>query len=103
MGLLSEEYAKDLRAAVFDLNHRACQEVLFGMIEELKKRPSVRRERFIELVLDGKSYSRVVKEVAHEVGVSGKRSEANQEGLRAGDSGDHFHISSNPRGSANRV
>ena len=56
MNLLDSNYAKDLKALIFDLNEKACKKVLFGMVEILTQHPSVLRNVFIELVSDGRDY-----------------------------------------------
>ena len=56
MPLLDVNYAKDLKALIFDLDEKACKQVLFGMVEILTQHPSVLRNVFIELVSDGRDY-----------------------------------------------
>jgi len=56
MKLLDANYAKDLKALVFDLDEKACKQVLFGMVEILTEHPSVLRNVFVELVSDGRDY-----------------------------------------------
>lgn len=56
MPLLDVDYSKDLKALIFDLDEKACKQVLFGMVEILKQHPSVLRNVFIELVSDGRDY-----------------------------------------------
>jgi hypothetical protein len=65
MALLDVNYAKDLKALIFDLNEKACKQVLFGMVEILIQHPSVLRNVFIELVSDGRDYqkARMVSQV----------------------------------------
>jgi len=58
MALLDVNYAKDLKALIFDLNEKACKQVLFGMVEILIQHPSVLRNVFIELVSDGRDYQK---------------------------------------------
>ena len=58
MALLDVNYAKDLKALIFDLNEKACKQVLFGMVEILVQHPSVLRNVFIELVSDGRDYQK---------------------------------------------
>ena len=61
MQLLDINYAKDLKALIFDLNEKACKQVLFGMVEILVQHPSVLRNVFIELVSDGRDYHKARK------------------------------------------
>ena len=56
MPTLDSNYAKDLKALIFDLDEKACKQVLFGMVEILTQHPSVLRNVFIELVSDGRDY-----------------------------------------------
>jgi len=56
MNLLDSNYAKDLKALIFDLNEKACKQVLFGMVEILTQHPSVLKNVFVELVSDGRDY-----------------------------------------------
>jgi len=60
MALLDAGYAKDLKALVFDLDEKACKQVLFGMVEILTEHPSVLRNVFIELVSDGREYHKAI-------------------------------------------
>lgn len=56
MSLLDSNYAKDLKALIFDLDENACKQVLFGMVEVLTQHPSVLKNVFVELVSDGRDY-----------------------------------------------
>jgi hypothetical protein len=60
MKLLDVDYAKDLKALVFDLDEKACKQVLFGMVEILTEHPSVLRNVFVELVSDGRDYHKAI-------------------------------------------
>lgn len=65
MSLLDSNYAKDLKALIFDLDEKSCKQVLFGMVEILTQHPSVLRNVFVALVSDGRDYhkARVVNQV----------------------------------------
>lgn len=56
MQLLDSNYSKDLKALIFDLDEKACKQVLFGMVEILTQHPSILRNVFISLVSDGRDY-----------------------------------------------
>ena len=56
MPLLDFNYAKDLKALIFDLDEKGCKQVLFGMVEILTEHASILRNVFIELVSDGRDY-----------------------------------------------
>ena len=58
MPLLDINYAKDLKALIFDLGENACKQVLFGMVEILTQHPSVLKNVFVELVSDGRDYQK---------------------------------------------
>ena len=58
MQLLDIKYAKDLKALIFDLNEKACKQVLFGMVEILTQHPSILRNVFVELASDGRDYQK---------------------------------------------
>lgn len=62
MPLLDVNYGKDLKALIFDLNEKACKQILFGMVEILTEHPSVLRNVFVELVSDGRDYHKVMME-----------------------------------------
>ncbi len=67
MGLLGDDLRKDLRAAVEDLDEKCAKQVLFGLVNEFAARPTIRSSRFIELVFDGRSYAKILKEKSAEV------------------------------------
>ena len=56
MDILDSHYAKDLKALIFDLDEKACKQVLFAMVEILTQHPSILRNVFIALVSDGRDY-----------------------------------------------
>jgi hypothetical protein len=60
---IDKNYANDLKALIFDLNEKACKQVLFGCVEILTQHPSVLKDVFIELVSDGRDYTKVLREV----------------------------------------
>ena len=63
MGTISKEYANDLTALICDMGSEALRQILFAMVNDLKKNPSVLKDRFVELVLDGVGYQRVISEL----------------------------------------
>ena len=60
MKLLDGNYSKDLKALIFDLDEKACKQILFGMVEILTEHPSVLRNVFVELVSDGRDYHKAI-------------------------------------------
>lgn len=70
MQVINSDYAKDLKALIFDLDEKASKQVLFGMVDILTQHPSVLRNVFIELVSDGRDYHKALKERSHEMGIS---------------------------------
>jgi len=54
--ILESQYAKDLKALIYDLDEKALKQVLFGCVEILTQHPSILRNVFIELVSDGRDY-----------------------------------------------
>ena len=60
MPLLDVNYGKDLKALIFDLDEKACKQILFGMVEILTEHPSVLRNVFVELVSDGRDYHKAM-------------------------------------------
>lgn len=56
MSFLDFNYAKDLKALIFDLDEKACKQVLFAMVEILTQHTSILRNVFMELVSDGRDY-----------------------------------------------
>lgn len=54
MGNISREYAKDLKALIYDLDERASKQVLYGCVEILTQHPSILKDVFVMLVSDGR-------------------------------------------------
>ncbi len=63
MGMLGKDLASDLRAVICDLDSVCMKQVLFAIVEDLMKRPSVLMDRFVELVLDGSAYQKCLKDL----------------------------------------
>ena len=57
---LDVNYSKDLKALIFDLDEKACKQILFGMVEILTEHPSILRNVFVELVSDGRDYHKAI-------------------------------------------
>jgi hypothetical protein len=72
MALVGLDYAKDLKAIIFDLDALALRTVLWAFVDKLTKEPSVKRDDFVEYVLDAQRYHRHRKEINVSVGVSGQ-------------------------------
>ncbi len=60
MQLLDYNYSKDLKALIFDLNEKACKQVLFGLVEILTQHPSILRNVFVQAVSDGRDYHKAI-------------------------------------------
>lgn len=58
MASISKEYAKDLKALIYDLNEKASKQVLYGCVEILTQHPSVLKDVFIQLISDGRDLSK---------------------------------------------
>ena len=56
MPLVGLDYAKDLKAIIFDLDILALRAVLWAFVDHLTKKPSVEMGWFVECVLDARRY-----------------------------------------------
>ena len=70
MPLVGLDYAKDLKAIIFDMDVLALRAVLWAFVDRLTKRVSIDRDFFVECVLDAQRYHERRKEINGAVGVS---------------------------------
>ncbi len=61
MPILTGEEKKDLIAVVHDMGERALRQVLFGLLNTLEVRPSVRTEAFIQCLDEARKYDAMMK------------------------------------------
>jgi hypothetical protein len=80
MPLVGLDYAKDLKAIIFDLDALALRTVLWAFVDKLTKEPSVRMADFVDFVIDAQRYHRHRKEINVSVGVPGESGPSSRSG-----------------------
>ena len=70
MPLVGLDYAKDLKAIIFDLDVLALRAILWAFVDHLTKKPTIDMSWFVECVLDARRYYERRKEINGPVGVS---------------------------------
>jgi hypothetical protein len=56
MTIITREYAKDLKAIIFDKDEKTCKKILFRLVEFLTKHHSISKNVFVDIIFETYEY-----------------------------------------------